>query len=276
MRGSPEKRHIIINGLRLHYLEWNKEGGSTLVLLHGTGGDAHIWDHFASSVPNHFRIIALDQRGHGESDWPRPPAYKCEDYVNDLDKLIQSLHLEKVIIMGHSMGALHATRYAAISPGTVVGLIHVDIEPCPPSWNKKYLHGLYETLPDSYNSVKEFADQLRETSPYADYQMLRSLAASALRKRSDGRLHRKFDKEVLSHFDRYDLRNDLSSVICPTLIIRGKESRVMGRKAALKMSLAVSKSSLVQIPKATHPVHTDNPIQFHRTVLEFLKGFSPE
>ena len=247
-----------------------------MILLHGTGDNAHVWDHFASSAPNHFRIIALDQRGHGESDWPRPPAYECEDYVNDLDKLIQSLHLEKVIIMGHSMGALHATRYAATKAGGVAGLIHVDIEPRPPSWNKKYLHGLYETLPDSYSSVTEFVDQPRETSPYADYQMLRSLAELALIKCNDRRLHRKFDKEVLSHFDRYDLRNDLSSVICPTLIIRGEESRVMGRKAAQEMSLAVLKGKLVEIPNATHPVHTDNPIQFQRAVLGFLKRFSPD
>ena len=132
MRGRPEKRHILIDGFRFHYLVWNKKGGPTMVLLHGIGDNAHVWDHFASSAPNHFRIIALDQRGHGESDWPRPPAYECEDYVNDLDKLIQSLHLEKVIIMGHSMGALHATRYAAIRPHSVTGLIHVDIEPRPP------------------------------------------------------------------------------------------------------------------------------------------------
>jgi len=247
-----------------------------MILLHGTGDNAHIWDHFASSVPNHFRIIALDQRGHGESDWPRPPAYECEDYVNDLDKLIHSLHLEKVIIMGHSMGALHATRYAATRPPIVVGLIHVDIEPRPPSWNKKYLQGLHDTLPDFYNSVQQLVDQFHETSPYADKEMLDYLAALALNRGHNGKFYRTFDKEVLSHFDRYDLRSDLSSVICPTLIIRGEESRVMGRKAAQEMSLAVSKGKLVEIPNATHPVHTDNPIQFQRAVLEFLKRFSPD
>ena len=245
-----------------------------MILLHGTGDNAHVWDHFASFAPNRFRIIALDQRGHGESDWPRPPAYECGDYVNDLDKLIQSLHLEEVIIMGHSMGALHATRYAATRPSTVMGLIHVDIEPRPPSWNTKYLHGLYETLPDSYSSVKQFVDQLRETRPYANEEMIDYLAAFAINKGSNGRFYRTFDREVLRHFDRYDLRSDLSSVICPTLIIRGEESPAMGREAALEMSLAVSKSRLVEIPKATHPVHTDNPIQFQRVVLEFIRGFS--
>ena len=114
MGRDPEKRHILINGLRLHYLEWNGEGSSTMILLHGTGDNAHIWDHFACSAPNHFRMIALDQRGHGESDWPRPPAYECEDYVDDLDRLVRAFHLKRVILMGHSMGALHATRYAAI------------------------------------------------------------------------------------------------------------------------------------------------------------------
>ena len=173
MGGDPEKRYIFINGLRFHCLEWNGEGSSTLILLHGTGDNAHVWDYFASSAPTHFRMIALDQRGHGESDWPRPPAYECEDYVADLDRLGRFLHLERVILMGHSMGALHATRYAATRPSVVAGLIHVDIEPRPPSWNKKYLQGLHDTLPDSYDSIEQLVDQLCETSPYARKELLR-------------------------------------------------------------------------------------------------------
>ena len=146
----------------------------------------------------------------------------------------------------------------------------------PPSWNKEYLQGLYENLPDFYLTVEEFVDQLRETSPYANKEMLNHLASLALKRSCSGRLYRRFDKEALSHFDRYDLRHDLPSVICPTLIIRGKESRVMGRKAAQEMSFGVSNCKLVEIPNATHPVHTDNPIQFERVALEFLKGFSHE
>jgi len=95
------------------------EQARAMVLLHGIGDNAHIWDHFARNAARHLRIIALDQRGHGLSDWAVPPAYRCDDYVADLDKVIQALQLTGIILMGHSMGALHATRYASLRPEKV-------------------------------------------------------------------------------------------------------------------------------------------------------------
>jgi pimeloyl-ACP methyl ester carboxylesterase len=90
MRNQPADKFIHIDNLQLHYLEWGNEHARTMVLLHGIGDNAHIWDHFAGNAAYHLRIIAPDQRGHGFSDWAVPPAYSCEDYVTDLDKLIQS------------------------------------------------------------------------------------------------------------------------------------------------------------------------------------------
>ncbi len=241
------------------------------MLLHGTGDNAHMWDDFSSSVAGRFKVIALDQRGHGESDWVRPPAYRCEDYVNDLDQVIKALELPHPILMGHSMGALHATRYAAVKGASIAALIHVDIEPRPPSWNRAYLRDLYHSLPASYGSVQEVVRGMEKASPYATEETLHRLASFALREGPGGKLYNKYDREVLDCFDHYDLRKDLPRITCPSLIIRGAQSRVMRKEAALEMEKAIPKSRYVEIPRSTHQVPSDNPGAFREAVVNFLK-----
>lgn len=242
-----------------------------MILLHGSGDNSHMWDHFAFEVSENFRIIAVDQRGHGNSNWVRPPAYSCKDYVNDLDRLVQLLKPGKFILMGHSMGALHAASYTAAKPDSVAALIYVDIEPCPPSWNKKYLREQYDALPDFYESVEDFVIRMQKASPYAKFDIIKYLAKFALKKSEDGNLYCKFDKEVLINFDLYDLRPVLKDIRCPTLIVRGSESQVMRREIAQEMDRTVSNSRFVEIPRATHQVHTDNPIAFRQAILDFLE-----
>jgi pimeloyl-ACP methyl ester carboxylesterase len=272
----PDDKFIHTGNLRLHYLEWGSDQTQTMVLLHGIGDNAHIWDHFCREAPDYLRIIALDQRGHGLSDWAVPPAYRCEDYVADLDKLIQELHLTGIVLMGHSMGALHATRYASLRPEKVVGLIHADIEPCPPPWNKKYLLNLYEELPAFYETVDEYISEIQKNSPYADKELLYNIASFALTQGKDGKYCRRYDREVLFHFDTYDLRPYLGSIQCPSLIIRGKESRVMGDEIAREMSCMIPQGKFAEVPTATHPLHTDNPLGFQLAIIDFLgEFFSP-
>ncbi|MCX7635922.1 MAG: alpha/beta hydrolase, partial [Syntrophales bacterium] len=251
-------------------LAWDGASTATMVLLHGIGDTAHVWDDFPRRVAARIRIIALDQRGHGLSDHPSPPAYTCEDYVADLERVVDAFQIERMILMGHSMGALHATAFAAQRPGEVRALIHADIEPCPPPWNKKYLTGLYATLPNRYRTLDEYVSFLRKNSPYADEGLLRRHALCDLEENPDGSYQRRYDREVLSHFDHYDLRPVLARITCPTLVIRGAESRVMGAEEARRMAAAIPRGQCVEIPRATHPVHTDNPEGFAQAVMAFL------
>jgi esterase len=270
MRDQPTDKFIYIDNLRLHYLEWENEHAQTMVLLHGIGDNAHIWDHFARNAADHLRIIALDQRGHGLSDWAAPPSYHCEDYVTDLDKIIQALQLTRIILMGHSMGALHATRYASWRPENVSTLIHADIEPCPPEWNKKYLLNLYEELPAFYETIDQYVSEIQKNSPYAEQKMLYDIASHALTQGQDGKLRCQFDREVLSHFDNYDLRPYLRYIQCSSLVIRGKESRVMSEQIAREMIYIIPQCTFAEIREATHPLHTDNPTEFSRVIFNFL------
>jgi len=272
MPRQPEENYLKTSRLRFHYLDWNSRNEKTLVMLHGIGDNAHIWDHVASGVSDHLRVIAPDQRGHGWSDWPNPPAYTCEDYVADLEAFIDGLGLDRVILLGHSMGALHATRYAALHPERVSGLVHVDIEARPPEWNKKYLSNLYEQLPQAYDTLDECVSQARKNSPYADEALLQSIARRSLTRGDDGKYRHQYDREVLFHFDRYDLRPCLKDIRCPALMIRGEESRVMSEPVAREMSREIPGGRFEAIPKAAHPVHTDNPRAFEKAVLDFLRS----
>ena len=139
--------------------------------------------------------------------------------------------------------------------GKVDGLIHADIEPYPPEWNKKYLLNIYENLPHFYESIHDYV----------------RIASFALERGKDGKLRSRFDREVLFHVDQYDLRPCLMDVRCPSLIIRGQESRVMRYEIAKEMRDILHKGSFAEISKATHPVHLDNPSEFLCIVSEFLQ-----
>ena len=275
MRGSgpspvdrpPAEHYLQLGALRIHLQD--RGAGRPVLLLHGTGDNARTWDLFAAGLSKSFRVLAMDQRGHGKSDWAVPPAYRCEDYLHDLTAAIDILGLDGLILLGHSMGALHASLYAALNPGRVAALIHVDIEPFPPDWNRKYLLGLYKSLPDAYASPEDYVDEIARNAPYARREYLRDLASTALERKGD-RWHRTYDREILARFDHYDLRDRLAEIRCPTLVIRGTESRVLGREAAERMVRALPSGELAEIPKATHPAHLDNPEAFREAVTGFL------
>lgn len=272
MTSDYRSTYVNLRGVRLHYLEWGDPEDPLVLAMHGTGDSCYTWEPFAAMASGAFHIIALDQRGHGKSDRIVPPAYCCEDYVADLEAFIELLNLDKIILLGHSMGALHCTTYTSMRLRKVTALIHVDIEPCPPQWNRRYLCGLYEKLPEDYDSEDDFVAQLRESAPYASEELLRRLASVSLEPGADGRLVNKGDREVYAHFDpSYDLRERLPLINTPALVVRGQESRVMGSHAARAMVSALPNGQLVEIPCATHPVHLDNPEAFGRAVLGFLE-----
>lgn len=271
MADGYQRKYARLRGLRFHYLCWGDPGNLAVVCLHGTGDSCRTWDAFCAAASETFAVVALDQRGHGDSDWAIPPAYRGEDYVSDLFAFLDRLNLEKFILMGHSMGALHCTWYASEKPERVAALIHVDIAPRPPAWNKRYLLGLYENLPDLYDSPEAYVKELRETSAYAREELLLHLASANLERHEDGKYYRKCDRHVFRSFDDYDLNRRLPLVTCPTLVVRGSESRVLEAETALEMLRNLPRGTLVEIPAAGHPVHVDNPDRFNEAVMGFLR-----
>ena len=247
--------------------------------MHGVTGHAHLWDFFVSELDDHYHVFALDLRGHGDSQWSDPPAYHSQDYVSDLAAFIDELSLNHFILIGHSLGSLTGTIYAAFHPNRVKALALVDIEARPPSWQKEYLNKAGLKAHPIFKSLEEMMAKEREypTGPkFAPTDIVRHVCYYGSRRLPDGKLTYKYDRATLAHFDQYDTRTLLPQIKCPTLVIRGEHSMVMRPEVAQDMSRLLLKGIFKEIPDAGHVVFVDNPSKFAQVINEFSRPFSAQ
>lgn len=118
---------IEANGLRFHYLEWGEAGAPALCLFHGFGNQAHIWDLCAPVLAGRYHIYAFDSRGHGDTDYASD--YGVEFNAADARALIDELGLERLSLIGFSMGGITTIHFASDQPGRVERLVLVDVGP---------------------------------------------------------------------------------------------------------------------------------------------------
>lgn len=119
-----EELFIEANGLHFHTIDWGG-CGEWLVLLHGLASQAHIWDLVAPLLTDSFRVVAIDQRGHGLSDKP-DSGYDWATVTSDLDAILEALKIDRAILIGHSWGGNVALQYAVDHPDRVSGLVLID------------------------------------------------------------------------------------------------------------------------------------------------------
>lgn len=122
---SPHASDFVqVNGIRLHYLDWGGEG-ETLLFLTGMGCSAHLYDQIAPRFTDRLRVLALTRRGQGESDYPEA-GYDADTLIDDIHDFLELLHIDKVILAGHSMAGLELTHFAATYPSRVIKLVYLD------------------------------------------------------------------------------------------------------------------------------------------------------
>ena len=123
--GSPHKSSFAqVNGTKLNYLDWGGDG-PVLVMIHGIGDDPHIFDDLASLLRDRFRIIAYARRGHGLSDAPLGP-YDAATLTEDFRQLVDHLGVQRMSVLGWSMGGNEGTTFAGQYPERVDKLIYLD------------------------------------------------------------------------------------------------------------------------------------------------------
>src|SRR5437667_1669734 len=113
---EPQPDSVEVNRLRLHYLDWGTAGRPPLVALHGAYQQAHCWDLVAPALRDAYHVRALDLRGHGESDRHPAAAYALDDFLADLLGFLDTLGIEKVTLLGSSMGGRIAFTFAGTHP----------------------------------------------------------------------------------------------------------------------------------------------------------------
>src|SRR3972149_5354278 len=120
---EPLEREIRLSGLRFHYVEWGTAAAPPLVLLPGFTGHARTWDDFAASVADCFRVLALDQRGHGNSDRAPHGDYRIATMAQDVAAFADAVCPAASRIVALSMGAPAPSAHAGSHGGRVERLV---------------------------------------------------------------------------------------------------------------------------------------------------------
>lgn len=273
--GLPKEGTLAARGLQFHYLEWGEAAQPALVLLHGLNSHCHIWDTLARSLSRDYHIFALDQRGHGDTSWPSSPAYATEDYVADLEALVDAWGLGRFAIIGLSMGGHNAIAYAARHPERVSHLVPVDIGPSFNREANKEMRAMQERIAreghPQFDGPEGAFQHLRAMNTTTPDEALRHRVAHLLKRLPDGKLTFKHDPKVGYYWQPADLWPLLPAVSVPVLIVRGGKSLVLAEEVAQRMVAAFPRARLLTVAEAGHTVPEDRPSEFERAVRAFLQ-----
>ena len=262
-------------GTHLHYLHWGDPKTPRVVLLHGGGANAHWWDHVAPVLADRFFAVALDFRGHGDSDYPEET--RVGAFSDDLGDLLS--HLEDAwgaggppALMGHSMGGGVAIDHAA-SRGGLRGVVAVDVSRGASRRSRRTAR-LALALRRSYETREEAIARYRflPTSDHASETLRAHIAAFSVREEEDGRFGFKFDPRWFGLPAKP--RPDLSRVTCPLLLVRGGESPLLTAEGAADLVAELPDGRTVCVEGAGHHVHLDQPERFLAAVSPFLDGLA--
>lgn len=274
MTNFHQDRTLILRGLRFHYLDWGTAGKPPFVLLHGGAQTAHSWDDFAPAVRDDYHVYALDQRGHGDSDWASDGDYHRTTQCEDAAAFVAALQLPPFVLAGLSMGGINAITYTARYPETVRTLIIVDVGPEIDTRGRENIQNF--TRIDELDSFEAFIERAHRFNPRRSLENLRQRLSHNLKQLPSGKWTWKFDQHRLGAAGRSGigpegLWEDVRQIRCPTLIVRGGESDILTPEAAERLRAAIPGSRLTVVPGAGHSVMGDNPEGFAAAVGKFLQ-----
>jgi len=276
------------DGLSLHALEWSADG-VPMILIHGFGNEAHIWDDFAPRVAAAYRVIALDLRGHGDSDHDPERRYDYTNHLADLESVTAALGIERMVLVAHSLGGRVSMLYAGRHPEQIAGLVIVDSAPeLDARGTTRIRMEVAEHQAPVFDRVAEYENLLAHNYPAATPAAIQRMARHGLRQREDGRYELKMDlayrgkdgprlgpEEMASREAEHTshMWTALEKLEAPTLVVRGAASDIMSPEVADRMvDEVLPNGSLAVVAQAGHSVMTDNPEGFATAVCRFALG----
>ncbi|HLY37177.1 MAG TPA: alpha/beta hydrolase [Candidatus Binatia bacterium] len=267
----PTDGTTTLNGLRFHFLDWGTAGARPLLLLHGGAQTAHSWDEVAPDLARDHHVLALDQRGHGDSDWAPEGQYRRDDFVADVLAFLDDRGWAAPTVMALSLGGLNAIAFAAAHADRLRGLVVVDVAP---TVNRAGGQAIAAQLAHrEFTSFEEAVARAQAFNPLRSSANIRERLRHALRETPEGRWTYKFDTRIGSgglESDFEKLWTQVREIRCPTLLVRGVQSAILSRETAARFVRELPGSDLVEVPDAGHSVMGDNPTGFIAAVRPFL------
>ena len=269
------------DGLRLRYVEWGSPTAPAIIALHGLRSFAYTWEPVALPLAERFRIIALDQRGRGQSDWDPKREYYTAAYVRDLEGLVDALGLQRFVLLGHSMGGANAFVYAAEHPERLAGLVIEDIGPGSSATSAGAQRIRRELLatPSEFSNWDAAVAFWRSQRPNIPEAAVHARVHHSMKTLDDGRVIWRHDSQGIAQArlnataqQLVDLWPHVRAVRTPTLLLRGARSDFLSRETADEMARANPHILVREVSAATHYVHDDNLDGFEGELHAFLDG----
>ncbi len=265
------QRTLEANGLGFRLYEWGAAGGRPALLLHSQAAHSHWWDWTAPLLAEEYRVVALDLRGHGGSQWAEPPAYAFTDYARDVIAVLDALGWRSPCVIGHSMGGYVGALLASLHPERVGALVIVDTlaewSEEQESWARRKLERPAPQFPSREEAAGRF--KLTPPSTTAPAEWVRHLGETSVVERRPGVWEYAFDRRLLGH-PRPNAWPFLPGVVCPTLVVRGAGSTIMDKDVWLKVTTAVQRGQFAEVKGAFHHLILDDPPQFVSLVAGWL------
>lgn len=245
-----------VDDIELYYEQYGE--GEPIIFSYGWLDDCSVWKSQIELFARNHTVILYDHRGHGKSDKPRAD-YSVQTLSADLHDFIQMLKLEKVTLVGFSLGGMAALMFTLQHPAKVAKLVLVGTT----AKMAKYIYILYALrylLP--YRTFARIVSRVKIYRP--SQEMIKDNISRAMQ------VPKYAAYKCLAEFTRnYDIRNRVSEIKVPTLIIVGAKDRT-NLKASVRLNREIEGSTLRVISDIGHSVMIEKPEEFNQLVRQFI------
>ncbi len=289
---GPTSQTFISQRLKLNYFDWAQTEADRkkppLVLVHGGRDHARSWDWTAEQLCEDYHVVAMDHRGHGDSDWVSDGNYNSNDMVYDLAQLIHQLGRGPVAIVSHSMGGNVALRYTGMFPDMVTKLVAIEGLGPSPEWKEKQRATPYPErmaewiakkrkaagrIPRKYESIETAFARMIEENSYLTEEQARHLTVHGVNRNEDGTYSWKFDphlnvwgvEDVADEF----IEQTWAAITCPTLLLYGADSWASNPEKDGRLE-HFNTAQVIEFEQAGHWLHHDQFDKFMSVLRDFL------
>lgn len=265
---------VKIDGLRLHVQDYGASGKPPMLCVHGGGANAHWYDFVAQGFNADYHVRAVDLRGHGDSEWDNsnPPNYDYTRHAADIHELTEELDLHDFVLIGHSMGGMVSSVYAATYPGRAKALIVVDSNLVMSPERIASFQAVADRPAREYASQEEFIAnyRVRPGGSTAPPEALRHIAQHSGRRFDDGLWRHKVDRRVYANRELVDSFALWNRIRIPSLLMKAGRSIRMTPEAIAEVKSRAPQATMTVVPDADHHITLDNPAGFIRAARDFL------
>ncbi len=237
--------------------------------MHGGNQSSHSWDLVSLHLADRYHVFALDQRGHGDSEWSPELDYSIDAMVEDAAAFIADQQLTHPIVFGHSMGGRVSLTMACAHPGIARAFVIVDVGPEITLEGTKTIQNFVVNNIE-FDDLEVFLDNVVKYDPFRSREHIARTVKYNMLRRSDGKYVSKVDHRRIPQRNRDLTLDHVREIACPVLVLRGEQSNILDPEAAVRFADALPQGRLVTVPACGHNVHSGNTLGFLDAVDPFL------